>query len=1150
MHILQLTHSRLTDHVVSASPRSAIDPVLHNCRQSRRDQHSAVLSNRAFTNKNNNNNFNGRPTTTTIIESPPPPANERSSSGGSTFWSLPAHLEAYQQRNDMFNAKTGNRRERTFVGSICAACDEPLEHILRGERILQLACGHVSHEACFYGYIREFELDTCPSCDKPLGFDTRKASEVDFDNLNQLLRSAQKHEWRDNDEDDDDDDDDDPHHHHQTGMPELWDDNASRSCSQRSSQLKTSLKPSRDRLLPDRDESVDRRSERHHAFHESHTRKSSRDTGVISNNGSSNSHQQHDSRPHDYDAASMVASVTNPHLQDTTMIPAPLVTVRSEFPTLTKSRHQQSLTCLVTVEVVGRKWQASSIADSPRPPPPSSLAEERLESSPPRLRPVSQRSRPVDSVHEDTSLQRIRDDLVRRVDNWHGLEYDRFGELLLHGVMSVGKDRQAWQELECYLFSEMLVCVKRKKKTSSMQTWDSSEAQSSALSRCTLKGSILIKKHLSHMETFREGHVLTLHLTVPELPAFHMQCCNSEQLDLWQRTIVNLSSPPESKLPAYGEFDHRNSSEEDDTHSKRTKRLSSIPSSYGKQSHETAPTEYTNSRCGAPDWSRCSPSLHVPVDLVVVVPVTPSMQGLKINVLRDALRFMVSNLGPRDRMGLVTFGLGSGPAALVGMTTKGWSGWPTAINSIRPVGVKNFRADVVDGANVAIDLLMQRRAQSQLSHVMLISDSSTSDPDSVDFVVSRAEAAKISIHSFGLGLTHKPDTMVAMSTKTKASYTYVKDWLMLREALAGCLGSLQSISHQSVKVKLRIPEGSPAKFIKLSGALHATKRSTGREAEASLGDLRFGDKRDILVQLAIQPDVSSPDSIPTDPWENMISGLEALGPIEPEAVSRAVSLEELPLIQADLTWRDIKCEGRMSQLPRPSLLAIPMLPAPSKKHALRSFTPPIPPHPSVVQRRMELLTSDMLSRALGLVARGQNDRAQHLLSETRSILKGLGKGVLPPLPTPPPSSALPPPITPRQIDSARNSANELGSPHPPRSPNPSESPVPFGPSGGGGIDRAIMTALDSELEASLEWICHPTVFGRDTRKSILQAIGVISSQRGFTFRTPSESLWAQRVPGVKGLVDCSLKWREVGEDEALLEVSEANTSNVSLCDHR
>lgn len=102
---------------------------------------------------------------------------------------------------------------------------------------------------------------------------------------------------------------------------------------------------------------------------------------------------------------------------------------------------------------------------------------------------------------------------------------------------------------------------------------------------------------------------------------------------------------------------------------------------------------------------------------------------------------------------------------------------------------------------------------------------------------------RVAIHSFGLGLTHKPDTMIELSTRTKASYTYVKDWMMLRECVAGCLGAMQTTSHQNVKLKLRLPEGSPAKFVKISGALQITKRATGKDAEAALGDLRFGDKR-------------------------------------------------------------------------------------------------------------------------------------------------------------------------------------------------------------------------------------------------------------------------------------------------------------------
>lgn len=112
-------------------------------------------------------------------------------------------------------------------------------------------------------------------------------------------------------------------------------------------------------------------------------------------------------------------------------------------------------------------------------------------------------------------------------------------------------------------------------------------------------------------------------------------------------------------------------------------------------------------------------------------------------------------------------------------------------------------------------------------------------------------------------MTHKPDTMIELSTRTKASYTYVKDWMMLRECVAGCLGAMQTTSHQNVKLKLRLPEGSPAKFVKISGALQITKRATGKDAEAALGDLRFGDKRGkpfnfplVYPQMAGSPEVN------------------------------------------------------------------------------------------------------------------------------------------------------------------------------------------------------------------------------------------------------------------------------------------------------
>lgn len=275
----------------------------------------------------------------------------------------------------------------------------------------------------------------------------------------------------------------------------------------------------------------------------------------------------------------------------------------------------------------------------------------------------------------------------------------------------------------------------------------------------------------------------------------------------------------------------------------------------------------------------------------------------------------------------------------------------------------------------------------------------------------------------------------------------------------------------------------------------------------------------------IAPDNTSQDHLPRDPWEDIVSGLEALGGPFDSDEQRSLSVEEIPLIQADLTYGDILREGTITHPSRPSLLAITMLPAnPRAKSSSRPITPPIPPHPSIVQRRMELLTSDMLTRALTLVSRGQHDRAHHLLKETRSILKGLGKGGLPPIPQPN-----------SKITSAPASLHgaETADEHPERQPSPSSD---AGVVPASGIDAITLNALDTELESSLEWINHPAVFGRDSRKAVLQAIGVIASQRGYTFRTPAESLWAGRVAGIKRLTKQSRDWRDAG-DEALMEES-------------
>lgn len=405
-----------------------------------------------------------------------------------------------EHRNSMFAAKgRESRRERTFIGSECAACEEPLEHTLRGERILQLSCGHVSHEACFYEYIKEFEAQSCPTCDAPLGLDTSRGGGIDFENLNKLVRSAQTPDLSDRFRD-------------PQSTPTPWERDDFRQphqANQSSPRKPQNQRMTRDHLLPEQTRTANYQVDRHNG---AHGRNQSGDTGLASTTDYAETHHHSMGRRHDYDVQSMETTISSPRHMAKNPVPAPTVTVRSEFPTLNKSRQQQSLTCLVTVEVIDGKWQPNPEDLRSPPPVPAPIPEEIYDAPTPKPEPKAQLGRdsrkvPEPSHEELQELERVKEELYNRCENWHGLDFQRFGRLMLYGNVRVGKDRQTWQELECYLFTEMLICVKVKKASpGDSQQWDGPDGPKPR-TKVTLKGSILIKKHLKQVEIVPGKHL-------------------------------------------------------------------------------------------------------------------------------------------------------------------------------------------------------------------------------------------------------------------------------------------------------------------------------------------------------------------------------------------------------------------------------------------------------------------------------------------------------------------------------------------------------------------------------------------------------------------------------------------------------------------
>lgn len=164
------------------------------------------------------------------------------------------------------------------------------------------------------------------------------------------------------------------------------------------------------------------RVERLTASRQQHSRNDSGATGAGSAGEYNNEGQHHSTgRRHDYDVQAMESDLSPRQGAMKNPIPAPIVTVRSEFPTLNRSRQQQSLTCLVTVEVPDGNWRPD-VEDLRHAPPVQSQPPEDIYS--PVRAPSVQGSRSLPYEPQE-NLEEITEDLRTRVDNWHGLEFQR-----------------------------------------------------------------------------------------------------------------------------------------------------------------------------------------------------------------------------------------------------------------------------------------------------------------------------------------------------------------------------------------------------------------------------------------------------------------------------------------------------------------------------------------------------------------------------------------------------------------------------------------------------------------------------------------------------------------------------------------------------
>lgn len=221
-----------------------------------------------------------------------------------------------------------------------------------------------------------------------------------------------------------------------------------------------------------------------------------------------------------------------------------------------------------------------------------------------------------------------------------------------------------------------------------------------------------------------------------------------------------------------------------------------------------------------------------------------------------------------------------------------------------------------------------------------------------------------------------------------------------------------SVALNNVKLHLKIMDVNRFRVRKVSGVGNSIVSSDGKHVDVEIGELRYGERKEMLVELDIDnsEDLQRLGVLPpnrvnrrtlngTDQFMQRM-GLDALTLSDSTDMMDGFQdrmIDEVPVFELDGSYFDPAAAKVVSRLAHPVLLLVTLLPISSS----RPKTPnPPASDPIIVRRRMELFSSDMITRALVLISKKQYPQAQKIMFDTRRVLTTTLQNITQGLPPP------------------------------------------------------------------------------------------------------------------------------------------------------
>jgi Ca-activated chloride channel family protein len=240
---------------------------------------------------------------------------------------------------------------------------------------------------------------------------------------------------------------------------------------------------------------------------------------------------------------------------------------------------------------------------------------------------------------------------------------------------------------------------------------------------------------------------------------------------------------------------------------------------------------------------------HQPTDVLVVLDVSGSMSGQKLEYAKQALHQLIERVGPSDRFGLITYESSAGVMIPLAANSGGASArWHRQVDALDASGGTN----IGEGLELGLEQLAKREP-GRNARVLLLSDGQATVGDtSLEGLRGRAQRymrAEHVLSTLGIGDDFNEDVMTRIAETGTGNFYYLSKVALLGRFFDAELKAAGETVASALE--LRLDAAPDVKVLNVSG--YELERSGG-QALVRPGNLYAGQKRTLWVTLQLPTD--------------------------------------------------------------------------------------------------------------------------------------------------------------------------------------------------------------------------------------------------------------------------------------------------------